>query len=320
MFPSFLSIPLGVIILLGGGYWSDVAAQTVTQPLVGTWSLVSVEQGESAQSLTRVQNPIGLLIQDAGGNVIETVTTMGRSIARTPEEQVAQYTGYSAFWGAFTADSNRSMVTYQIKGDVDPGRMSQQVVRSYERKGDDLTLTEPSSPGRPMRRVVWRRNEELEGLPPYQEAVIGFWRWENAGMVSLSGQMVQPTTPRDASVIVYTPTGHMAVIYLPPPGRKKFAGSTPTAEEARAAMQGLVTYFGVYMVQPKSASVTHYQLAIPNPAQTGSALQRNFEIKGSELSLFFPPTALNGQQVRNTIHLQRLSGLAQMWPDFRRTK
>jgi hypothetical protein len=45
---------------------------------------------------------------------------------------------------------------------------------------------------------------------------------------------------------------------------------------------------------------------------------RNFTIKGSELILTFPPTTLNGQPVRNVVHLTRLGGLADMWPEFRR--
>lgn len=309
------AVTLGLIALLGGGPSSTAFGQTAARPLVGTWNLMSLEQGDSAESLSRVQNPIGILIQDAGGNVIEIVTTKGRSIARTPEDQVQQFTGYMAFWGTFVVDAGRPAVTYTISGDVDPGRSGQPIVRSYERKGPELTLTEPASPGHPVSRMVWRRIEELEALPMYQEAVIGFWRWDNAGMVGVNGVMVEPTPTRDASVIVYTPTGHMAVIYLPPAGRKTFAGGKPTAEEARAAMRGLTTYFGTYMVQPRSSSVFHYQLAIPNPAQTGSTLQRNFAITGSELVLTFPPSNLNGRQVRNTIHLSRLGGLAQMWPD-----
>jgi hypothetical protein len=70
-------------------------------------------------------------------------------------------------------------------------------------------------------------------------------------------------------------------------------------------------------VQPKSGTVIHYQMAIPNPNQTGNSLLRNFTIKGQELILTFPPQTFNGQRVRNTLHLKRLSGLADLWPDYR---
>lgn len=310
---------LAVVLLLAGSSGSAASAQTSAPPLVGTWDLVKLEQGASAQSLAEIQFPIGILIQDAKGNVIEIVTTKGRSIARTSDEQIAQFLGFMSFWGSFTADAGKSSATYRIKGDVDPGRSGTDVVRSYARKGNELTLTEPASAGRPMTRTTWRKIAELEGLPAYQDPAIGFWKWETAGMVALNGVMVVPTPKRDESAIVYTPTGHMAVLYLPPAGRKKFAGARPTAEEARAAMQGLVTYFGTYIVQPKSSSVTHYQLAIPSPAAVGSSLERNFSVtKGTELRLTFPPQDLKGQQVQNTIQLSRLGGLADMSPGFRR--
>jgi hypothetical protein len=176
-------------------------------------------------------------------------------------------------------------------------------------------LTESAPDAGPVSRSAWERIRELEALPPYQQEVVGFWQWASAGLVNSSGVMVQPTS-RDPGVIVYTPTGHMAVLYLGPPGRKKFVGSKPTADEAKAALQGSVSYFGTYVIQPKSGYVTHYQLGSPNPGGTGGSTQRYFELNGSQMVLKFPPTTLNGQQVRNVLNLKRLSGLAEMWPEF----
>lgn len=311
------AVVLGFGILLGAGSWSAMASQAPAaeaRALVGTWRLVSFERAEGNQPLAAVPNPIGILIQDARGNVIEIVTRAGRAASI---DVVEQFMTYQAFWGTYSSDAGRSMVTYRVLGDLDPGRTGRELVRSYERKGDQLVLTQSSSSIAPATRATWARVAELEALPDYQREAVGFWQWVSAGLVDASGAMVRPAS-RDASVIVYTPTGLMAVLYLPAPGRKPFAGARPTVEEARAALQGAPTYFGPYIVQPASGSVTHYQIAIPNPGQTGSSLQRNFEVRGSELSLTFPPTTLNGQPVRNVIHLKRLGGLADMWPGFPR--
>lgn len=272
-----------------------------------------MERPDATGALARVANPTGILIQDAKGNVIEIATSAGRAASINAAEQFATF---KSFWGTYTSDSNQSTITYRISGDLDPGRTGQQIVRSLERKGPQIVLTE-TGPSGPVSRATWTRIAELEALPEYQHGVIGFWQWVSAGLFNASGVQLKPA-PRDASVIVYTPTGHMAVLYLPPPGRKTFAGPMPTVEEARAAAQGSVSYFGTYVVQPKSASVTHYQLGTVNPGATGSSLERNFEIKEGELVLRFPPTMLNGQQVRNVIFLKRLGGLADMWPEFRR--
>jgi hypothetical protein len=275
------------------------------QLLVGTWELAAVERGAAGQALAPVANPVGILIQDARGYVIEIVSSAGRAASLNAADQ---FTTYRAFWGTYTADKNQTTATYQIEGDLDPGLKGQRIVRSVERRGPQLILTEVSD-GHPVSRTTWDRIPDLEALPDYQRDVVGFWRWTASGLYNESGVNLRPAS-RDASVIVYTPTGHMAVLYLPPPGRKPFAGRVPTVEEARAATQGSVSYFGTYIVQPKSRAVFHYQLGAANPAAVGGSFMRNFEIKGAEVTLLFPPTTLNGQQVRNTLTLKRLSGVA----------
>jgi hypothetical protein len=310
------AVVLFFLVVLLPADWSVAARQApaaVPRPLVGTWRLVSLERADGTQPLAPVPNPIGILIQDAKGNVIEIVTRAGRAASI---DLVEQFLTYQAFWGSYSS-AGQPTVTYRINGDLDPRRTGQQIIRSYERKGEQLVLTQEASAIAPASRTTWQRVPELEALPDYQRDAIGFWRWQDAGLVDTDGKMVQPAS-RDASVIVYTPSGLMAVLYLPPPGRKPFSGGRPTIEEARAAIQGAPTYFGPYIVQPKSGSVTHYQIGIPNPGSTGSSLQRNFEVKGDQLVLRFPPTTLNSRQVRNVIHLTRLGGLTDMWPEFRR--
>ena len=307
----------GFVVLLlpaGGSSAAQQPTGTVPRAVVGTWRLVSLERGDGNQPLAAVPNPIGILIQDAKGNVIEIVTRAGRAASI---DLVEQFMTYQAFWGRASAGAGQSTLTYHVNGDLDPGRTGREIVRAYESKGDQLVLTQAASAIAPAIKSTWARVAELEALPDYQRDAIGFWHWMSAGLVDNSGKMVQPAL-RDQSVIVYTPAGLMAVLYLPPPGRKPFAGSRPTIEEARTALQGAPTYFGPYIVQPKSGSVTHYQIAIPNPGATGNSLQRNFAVGGDELILTFPPTTLNGQQVRNVIHLKRLGGLTDMWPEFRR--
>ena len=305
-------MPISVAVICAGGALSLSAAQTVgtAAPLTGTWRLVTLERAVSSPALAPVPNPAGMLIVDAAGHVIEIVTQSGRPASLNPAEQLMTY---QASWGKVTVDDGRSTATFQISGDLNPGRKDQRVVRAFERKDTHLVLTEASSDGRPVNRTTWQRIPELEALPAYQEAIVGFWQWTGAGLFNASGMNVRDAS-RDPSIIIYTPTGHMAVLYLPPPGRKPFAASAPTVDEARAALQGSVSYFGTYIVQPKSRAVFHYQLGALNPAAVGGSFMRNFEMAGAQVTLLFPPTTLNGEQVRNTLTLKRLSGLAEMWP------
>jgi lipocalin-like protein len=310
-------VVVAVTLVIASQVPRDLAAQraaTGTQPLVGTWQLSGLEQAEAGQTLARVPNPVGILIHAASGYVIEIITQAARPATLNAAEQ---FMTYHASWGRFAADGRAATVTYQISGDLDPGRTGQRVAQSFERKETQLVLTELAPDGRPVRRKTWERIPELEGLPAYQEPAIGFWQWTSAGMYNAAGVNLRPAY-RDESVIVYTPTGHMAVVYLPPPGRKPFVGPTPTVDEARNAWQASVSYFGTYLVQPKSRQVYHYQLAAANPTAVGGSFVRNFDINGSEVTLRFPPTMLDGAQVRNTLTLKRLAGLGDMWPDFRR--
>ena len=88
---------LAFVLLLSG--WPAAARQApaaVPRALVGTWRLVSLERADGGQPLATVPNPIGILIQDARGNVIEIVTRAGRAASI---DVVEQFMTYQAFWG-----------------------------------------------------------------------------------------------------------------------------------------------------------------------------------------------------------------------------
>jgi hypothetical protein len=280
------------------------------RPLVGTWKLVGLQRGASAQSLSQVANPVGILIQAGNGVVIEIISQSGRAASLNAAEA---FNTYQASWGRVTADPATPTSTYRVSGDVDQRRMGQQFTRAFERTATRLVITETPAAGGPVTRTTWDRIPELEALPDYQRDGVGMWQWVSAGLFNARDENVRPAY-RDESLIVYTPTGHMAVLYLGPPGRTPFAGPTPTVEEARAAMNQAVSYYGTYIVQPKTRGMFHYQLGASNPTAVGGSFYRNFDVKGSQLSLLFPPQMLDGQQVQNRLVLKRLSGLADMLP------
>jgi hypothetical protein len=205
------------------------------------------------------------------------------------------------------------MSRYRIRGDLDQRRMGQQATRAFARKGTQLVITESGVAASPVTRTTWDRIPDLEALPDYQRDAVGMWQWVSAGLFNAKDENVRPAF-RDESLIVYTPTGHMAVLYLGPPGRKPFAAATPTVEEARAAMQNAVSYYGTYIVQPRTRGMFHYQLGASSPTAVGGSFMRNFEIAGPQLRLLFPPQMLDGQQVQNRLVLKRLSGLSDMLP------
>ena len=76
----------GLVILVFSAGWPSTAQQPASsapRAVVGTWRLVSLERADGNQPLAPVPNPIGILIQDAKGNVIEIVTRAGRAARST---------------------------------------------------------------------------------------------------------------------------------------------------------------------------------------------------------------------------------------------
>ena len=109
------------------------------------------------------------------------------------------------------------------------------------------------------------------------------------------------------------PAGFVGV-HFPPLNRKPFASETPTPEEARAALQGYIAYYGALGVYP--GEVFHNILAGLSPAQ-GTILRRFADIEGDELTVRLQPGRnQQGQEATNAtiVILKRLSGVDDMLP------
>ena len=101
-------------------------------------------------------------------------------------------------------------------------------------------------------------------------------------------------------------------MHFPPLNRQRFAGATPTDDEARAAIAGFVSYYGAYTLYP--GLVFHHRLVILGSAQ-GDSLRRFYDITGDELNLKFPAVTNQGQEIRTVVTLKRISGEKEMIPN-----
>jgi hypothetical protein len=281
--------------------------------LVGTWTLASVDQHIANPSeATRVTNPRGLLVYDSAGHALEIVTHAGRAPYAanqpTPAEAHVTFDNYGGFWGGYRVDGDR--VVYRPEGAVNPNMMGQDLTRSFELKGDRLTVTAPSSEPNSHggTRWTWERVPPVENLSPTYRKVVGFWQHVVEKRVNLTtGASISENT-RAPSIIVYTPSGFVGVHFVPL-NRKRFAAAEPTDEEARAAIAGYVGYYGALTVYP--GMVFHHRIALLGPQQ-GDTLKRFAEVVGSEIHLKFPPTMNRGQESTTLVTLKRLSGEAEM--------
>jgi hypothetical protein len=295
------------------------SARQATRPataLVSTWTLNAFEQGVNGGPSVRVGNPRGLLILDAAGNVFEFVTSLATQ--RTTGGQVpvadaqAAFAGYGGFWGRYHVNDAQKTITYRAEAGISPQINGREFSRSFALDDTRLTITATSEPHTAAgTRWIWERVPPIDHLSPLYRQVVGFWRHIVEKRVNPTTGAVASETKRSPSVIVYTPAGFVGV-HFPPLTRKPFAADSPTPEEARAALQGYIGYYGALTVYP--GQVFHNILAGVSPVG-GSILRRSAVISGDELTVQLPAGRNpQGQEAQTIVILKRLSGVDDMLP------
>lgn len=292
---------------------SRAQGPVIDRALVGTWTLVSTEEGVDGAAPTRVAGPRGLLVFDAAGFVFEAVTRQRQTpaLASLTEAQL-NFATYGGSWGRYTATPATRQLVLRAEGAFSPSVMGREFTRSYAFEGDRLVIT--SKPGEPHQRGAtrwtWERVPVVENLSPGYRAVVGFWQHVVEKRVNLTAKTEVATT-RAPSIVVYTPSGYVGV-YFPPLGRKPFAGETPTDAEAKEAMRGYVGYFGALGVYP--GMVFHHILG-GSGNLTSSTLKRFLDLSpgGDQANLRFPEGRnQQGEATTTLVTLKRLSGAAAM--------
>lgn len=293
------------------------AAPGADQTLVGSWTLSGVQRPSADGTPGQVPNPRGLLVFDGAGHVCEIATRAGRTqyagAQSTPDEALTTFMEYGGLWGSYRADQAEGRIAYMPEGAVNPNAMGRELSRRFEISGDKLTITSLGELTAPAgTRWTWTRVPNLEGLSEPYRRLIGFWREVSERTIATGTGAVLSEVLRGPSVIAYTPSGFVCVHFLPG-NRKPFASTTPTPQEAKAAVTGYTSYIAALAVHP--GFIFHHQLATLAPAPA-SSLQRYYEFinNDSEVNYLFPPNTVGGQERRTQVVLRRISGAAEMMP------
>jgi hypothetical protein len=117
-----------------------------------------------------------------------------------------------------------------------------------------------------------------QGKPNGEGAKRLFGAWRYVGAKVDGKPMSGPK-----GIIYYDPSGHMSVQVAPDVVRGK-AGSVATPEEAKAAIDGYIAYFGTYSIDEKAQTVTHHRQASVQPGDVAD-LVRGYEFTGDRLIL-----------------------------------
>jgi hypothetical protein len=126
---------------------------------------------------------------------------------------------------------------------------------------------------------------------PDAQRLIGTWQLVSFESTDQETQRVRGTKP--IGLLVYDSTGQMAAQIMPDRNRRRFtgpvsgvfAGPRPTAEEALDAITGYAAYFGTYVVDDRTRTVTHRRLGNLNPGALGDFPRRYAFAAGDRLVL-----------------------------------
>jgi hypothetical protein len=112
-----------------------------------------------------------------------------------------------------------------------------------------------------------------------RQCLVGSWRYVGS---TLDGKRFDRGA-NPTGIIIYDTHGHMAC-HVAPDRAVSRAGAEPTGEEAKAALDGYIAYFGTYSVDETARTVTHHRQASVQPGDKGDVV-RGYEFAGDRLIL-----------------------------------
>jgi len=148
--------------------WAQSSSQ---QKLVGAWRIVSVETIRQATGEIIYpwmgRHPTGMIVYLPNGYMaVQLMRDPPAKFASetyegaTLEETKDAFLAYYAYYGKYSIDEEKAMVTHHVEGSLYPEEQGSTYTRSFRFDGDRLTLvTAPFTEGGEERvnRLVWER-------------------------------------------------------------------------------------------------------------------------------------------------------------------
>jgi hypothetical protein len=279
---------------------------------IGTWKLVVIEQRNAKGDVidpASATSRTGYLIYDPAGYMAVSIMPIGRKpyagAQATEEEARAAIDGYAAYFGTFTVNEADASITHHLHGSLNPG-IARDQKRFFEIAGNRLTLKPPANANGSQSRLTWQRMDDAPNLTAEHRRFVGFWKLVSNERRDENGDLVS-SNPSQRGYIIYTPAAFM-MVHMMQSDRTPYAGSQPTAQEARQALRTYSNYFGPFYVHETDGYVVHDQIGTLNLGRNGpSAQQRFYRFSGNRLVLQPPPTrTADGHTLQGTITWERV--------------
>jgi len=132
------------------------------------------------------------------------------------------------------------------------------------------------------------------------EDIVGIWRLVSMVRPDSSGQSKPFWDERPVGLLIYTADGRVsAQLYDSRRPRLGVRWETASAEAARTAYVGLITYFGTYTVDRASRTISHKPEGAMSPDWIGSTMVRAYRFLGPDRVELRVLTTGDGQRVTN---------------------
>ena len=275
------------------------------------WELVGIERRGADGELLPLdsEDRVGYIMYDPAGYMGVVIQRGSRQayadVRPTSEEAREALRTYTSYFGTFTVDEAKGVVTHHLRGSLNPSGAGSHYERAFEISGDRITLQPPTGPSGVQSRLTWQRVPDLAELTPEHQRFIGFWEIASMERRTESGETL-PASQYAEGFILYTTSGHMAV-HLMRPGRQPYVDTQPTPEEVLAAMGSYTSYFGPVSLHAAEGYIVHHRIGHTNPSAIGSDAQRFYELTRDQLILKPPAAMVDGERVQSTITWHRLS-------------
>jgi hypothetical protein len=158
-----------VVVALGGaavvslGAQSAPSAERIRQQLIGSYRLVSYVSYDQKGDATKLPYSIGQISYDAAGRMSAQLMRDDRPrfTPGTPPseaERAAAYSGFISYFGRYTIDADKGIVTHHVEGAMSPNMVGQAMPRWYEFSADGASLFLHTKNGdRVTGRLQWDR-------------------------------------------------------------------------------------------------------------------------------------------------------------------
>lgn len=139
----------------------------LTKQLIGTWRVVSLDSRKDGHSAWKPDygiHPTGYIQYDPNGrmSVQFCADPPTKKFASddddtpTPDEAKAAYLKYVAYFGTYTVDEKKHIVTHHVEGSLTPSYTGTDQLRPFVLEGDRLTIAAEENDGSAWRRVFER--------------------------------------------------------------------------------------------------------------------------------------------------------------------